>query len=126
MADLREYRIFEGIESREEAKTLIQIFEDSLDKCRSGKCSQCKYKHGERQYTLMACLLERYVENIIAADVAPVRHGRWKKGSGYVCVDYQFFCSFCGEEFWESGYWPKRAKYCPNCGAKMDLKEGAE
>lgn len=56
-------------------------------------------------------------------DAVPVRHGRWKKESGYVCGDYQFFCSFCGEEFWESGYWPKRAKYCPNCGAKMDLED---
>lgn len=55
-----------------------------------------------------------------AIDAVEARHGRWKKGSGYVCGDYQFFCSFCGEEFWESGYWPKRAKYCPNCGAKMD------
>lgn len=55
-----------------------------------------------------------------APAVDAVVHGRWEKGPGYVCGDYQFFCSFCGEEFWESGYWPKRAKYCPNCGAKMD------
>ena len=60
------------------------------------------------------------IMNAPAADVAPVVHGRWEKGPGYVCGDYQFFCSFCGEEFWESGYWPKRAKYCPNCGARMD------
>lgn len=47
-----------------------------------------------------------------AADVAPVRHGRW------LCVDTdteQFFlCNRCKKkEYWESDY-------CPNCGSKMD------
>ena len=50
-----------------------------------------------------------------AADVAPVRHGRW------LCVDTdteQFFlCNRCKKkEYWESNY-------CPNCGCKMDLEE---
>ena len=49
-----------------------------------------------------------------AADVAPVRHGRW------MCVDTdteQFFlCNICKKkEYWESNY-------CPNCGCKMDLE----
>ena len=47
-----------------------------------------------------------------AADVAPVRHGRW------LCVDTdteQFFlCNRCKKkEYWESDY-------CPNCGCRMD------
>ena len=46
-----------------------------------------------------------------AADVAPVRHGRW------LCVDTdteQFFlCNRCKKkEYWESDY-------CPSCGADM-------
>lgn len=46
-----------------------------------------------------------------AADVEPVRHGRW------LCVDTdteQFFlCNRCKKkEYWESNY-------CPNCGADM-------
>ena len=50
-----------------------------------------------------------------AANVAPVRHGRW------LCVDTdteQFFlCNRCKKkEYWESNY-------CPNCGAIMDLEE---
>ena len=49
-----------------------------------------------------------------AADVVPVRHGRW------LCVDTdteQFFlCNRCKKkEYWESNY-------CPNCGCKMDLE----
>ena len=47
-----------------------------------------------------------------AADVAPVRHGKW------LCVDTdteQFFlCNRCKKkEYWESNY-------CPNCGCLMD------
>ena len=51
----------------------------------------------------------RYMD---AADVEPVRHGRW------LCVDTdteQFFlCNRCKKkEYWESDY-------CPNCGCRMD------
>ena len=43
----------------------------------------------------------------------PVVHGRWK-GAGM--GDY--YCSLCQETF--SG--GDEFKYCPNCGAKMDLE----
>ena len=54
----------------------------------------------------------RYMD---AADVVPVRHGRW------LCVDTdteQFFlCNRCKKkEYWESDY-------CPSCGCRMDLEE---
>lgn len=47
-----------------------------------------------------------------AADVVPIRHGRWiKEGNGVIV------CSECGEEHeWED----YRAIYCEDCGAKMD------
>ena len=55
-----------------------------------------------------------------AADVAPVRHGRW--------VDNH--CTACGmmpmgDEMWklcdfEPPRFEKFMDYCPNCGAKMD------
>ena len=49
------------------------------------------------------------VDTIPAADVAPVRHGRWlhrKNGVAY--------CSECEIDTVED-----ETKYCPNCGAKM-------
>ena len=57
---------------------------------------------------------EAAIRKIQAADVAPVRHGRW------LCVDTdteQFFlCNRCKKkEYWESDY-------CPNCGCRMDLE----
>ena len=56
--------------------------------------------------------MKSFIKNRPAADVAPVRHGRW------LCVDTdteQFFlCNRCKKkEYWESDY-------CPSCGAKMD------
>ena len=59
----------------------------------------------------IADLVDTFAE-IPAADVAPVRHGRW------LCVDTdteQFFlCDRCKKkEYWESNY-------CPNCGCRMD------
>lgn len=51
----------------------------------------------------------RYMD---AADVAPVRHGRWlhrKNGVAY--------CSDCEVDAVED-----ETEYCPNCGCKMDLE----
>ena len=48
-----------------------------------------------------------------AADVAPVRHGRWlhrKNGVAY--------CSECEVDTVED-----ETNYCPNCGATMDLED---
>lgn len=55
------------------------------------------------------------IDNMPAADVALVVHGRW------LCAetdDEQFFlCSVCNDkEYWENNY-------CPNCGAKMDAEQ---
>ncbi len=54
---------------------------------------------------------------IPAADVEPVRHGRWgKKQGGF----WEFAaCSLCGEKTPTVGIIPN---FCPNCGAKMDLE----
>ena len=49
-----------------------------------------------------------------AADVAPVRHGRWSS-NGIALV-----CSECGRAF---GIVEMFAHYCPWCGSRMD-KEG--
>lgn len=51
-----------------------------------------------------------------AADVAPVRHGRWIK-RGYACGDNEYECSVCHETEWRPS--AIRLKYCPYCGCKM-------
>ena len=54
---------------------------------------------------------------IQAADVAPVRHGRWIKP---VPGDGENYCSVCkAEQLWFYGYGYLKSNYCPNCGARM-------
>lgn len=58
------------------------------------------------------------VDAIPAADVAPVRHGRWVHehiSEGYAWVT----CSEC-EAVIHKILINKRLNYCPNCGARMD------
>ena len=59
------------------------------------------------------------LENIPSADVAPVVHGRWehKITNDGENIGICHNCKYPVSWFWE------QAKYCPNCGARMD---GAE
>lgn len=58
------------------------------------------------------------VVNQPAADVAPVRRGRWLDVD---CFDIGFWqCSCCGF-LSEAIAAPKLYKYCPNCGAKLEV-----
>lgn len=60
--------------------------------------------------------------SIPAADVAPVRHGRWIMWGG------KLHCPNCEDlaplkRGWEDGcttYEYTASRYCPNCGVKMD------
>lgn len=58
------------------------------------------------------------------ADVVEVKHGYWKRQKGRP----EAICSECGREVVyqtiDNKWWFEN--YCPHCGAKMDLKEGAE
>lgn len=61
----------------------------------------------------------QYIEEIPAADVAPVRHGRWERSF----EDYRQQlegdkCSVCGFEYYGTGI--IRFRYCPSWGAKME------
>ena len=61
---------------------------------------------------------------IPAADVEPVRHGRWMQCDEDWDMDYTVQCSFCHEKWYFSDKIDLRElnyNYCPNCGAKMDL-----
>lgn len=59
------------------------------------------------------------IDKIPAADVAPVVHGKWKENSFVGAT-----CSNCKEAFDIYDNEIIRFRYCPNCGAKMDRKDG--
>ena len=55
------------------------------------------------------------LDEMPAADVAPVRHGRWINENFYT------HCSACGKMAIYDKYGQEvESDYCPNCGAKMD------
>ena len=56
--------------------------------------------------------------DIPAAKVSPGRHGYWVKEKRDVLIHWH--CSACKECYFLE---EPNAKYCPNCGAKMDEKE---
>ena len=71
------------------------------------------------------------IKGMKAADVAPVRHGRWIGCNGEIvdwdennpgCPRHSCFCSICKSWLTASDEFPVIAYFCPNCGAKMDLE----
>ena len=55
-----------------------------------------------------------------AADVAPVRHGRWIEPSRLYYGAKQYECSLCySDTFWNKHSITEKYPHCPNCGAKM-------
>lgn len=64
----------------------------------------------------------RALRKIPAADVAPVVYGRWVHLGGD-----EWCCSACGFVITTDGSWDKPTKkYCEDCGAKMDIKDGGD
>lgn len=54
-----------------------------------------------------------------AADVAPVRHGRWDNSK----ASFGEMCSECKFIVWWDDDGPHKFNYCPNCGAKMEVTD---
>lgn len=59
------------------------------------------------------------LEHVEKSDVAPVIHGKWElRHEGY---GHYWECSVCNTN--PCIYVTRNTKFCPNCGAKMDLGE---
>ena len=77
----------------------------------------------QAEYSFISDILTAF-ENFPAADVEPVRHGRWKKSKGNerptengFVHDDRYVCDCCG---WGCCCETKLDfSFCPNCGAKM-------
>ena len=70
-------------------------------------------EHGSKDFIYGIETVLEYAENLPAADVALVRHGRWKCHGDCEVTE----CSACG---WSIEEYVGDYAYCPNCGAKMD------
>lgn len=65
-------------------------------------------------------LIKALLDSIPAADVEPVKHGKWERIAG---IFELIECSNCGKDINctnYADYYAKHFYFCPNCGAKMD------
>lgn len=70
-----------------------------------------------REHGLRATI--EVLQSIPAAEVAPVRHGRWERV--FEDCDLCHRCSLCKKSGLRDGNeYEVLSDYCPNCGAKMD------
>lgn len=81
--------------------------ENCISRIEGESCEECKFK-----------TLEVSCEELLAQPtIDPVKHGRWEMGGGYLFPNWtcsRCKCIFCGtEEF------PKKYKFCPQCGTRM-------
>lgn len=106
-------------------EALTEAFENAdADVCESYPDGYCDWGFGREN-------IREVIAGVPAADVEPVRHGRWEgySHSRYCGIDAD------GEPVYRDGvvYYcsnPKcrrktviKENYCPNCGAKMDLED---
>lgn len=63
---------------------------------------------------------EKEFDDLPAADVAPVRNGRWMTTDAY---PHHLYCSVCYKTYAKNAKWVNEldlpTNYCPNCGALM-------
>ena len=77
------------------------------------------------------CFSELMMKNIIelmpTVEAVPVKHGHWISKQDEYDENY-VICSICGDEYTEddlhlNSWFKQYFKYCPTCGAKMDIIE---
>lgn len=100
-----------------DADKLKSAFEtcDICKECPS-KSARCTYECTEPDFLTPG--IRRVIDAQPTVDVRPTKHGRWNPTQTPFmneCVD----CSICGYRT----CWGINHKFCPNCGAKMDLEE---
>lgn len=100
-----------------------QAAKDALD----GICGrECEYSKKQRTVMCASCHLGSAFDAIDELPfIDPVKHGRWLKTEAF---PHHVYCSECNNTYipndrwqiWTDGDLPR--KYCPNCGAKMDME----
>ena len=102
-----------------------EALQDKLNRKKAGPATK-RYTEGWNDAILM---VKSMIHSENAADVAPVRHGRWLKIEEHTVLAYNTYfpmtttsetCSECNVRY---GFLGKKGyvkdNRCPNCGAKM-------
>ena len=95
-----------------------------VDGCISSLHAQAKGEPIQEAAIKLVETTRDYIASLSAADVAPVRHGRWKRHLQSDNVNPVYVCSLCKLNV--SGFEKRWIKYCPNCGALMQEEDNGE
>ena len=95
----------------------ISLIDGHIDNAEHCVCCGAVIPEG-RQVCIICGLKTNYKQS--TDDVVEVRHGEWVYNRGQAFGEPRYFCSLCIDGGSDSG----RDNYCPNCGAKMDGKDG--
>ena len=108
-------RTVTGMDEYIERETVVEAFENAdADVVEEYEDGACDWGFGRKN------ILE-VINSVPAADVAPVRHGRWIEYTKVIIpepynkLEQAWKCSECGFDDGFVAY-----NYCPNCSAKMD------
>ena len=72
----------------------------------------------------MALAVVKSVQEAPTIDAVPVVHAKWEDAPYVYFGAKRYVCSnCCSDDFWNMRFVITKDNYCPNCGAKMDLKE---
>ena len=88
-------------------------------------CETCS-EHGEEgESCAVHCGDYALIQNIPAADVKPVRHGRWVKMTGMMPPEFtgHYSCSECDWFCKKHSVRETDFDFCPGCGAEMEGKD---
>lgn len=78
-------------------------------------------ENGDEHFIFGIEAVLKYAENLPAADVSPVVHGRWEQIKEWA-TKAKYRCSVCGREIMSAVKVNiEKYPYC-HCGAKMDLE----
>ena len=90
--------------------------DETINRIKEVYCVGCNSYHGVRCRACGTGDAIDMIDDFPAADVAPVRHGRWEPGNP--------ICPVCGGNKFkdlDADIWCDwQPDFCPNCGAKMD------
>ena len=94
-----------------------ETLQEKLNRKKAGPANK-RYTEGWNDAILM---VKSMIHSENAADVAPVRHGRWIEPLRLYYGAKQYECSLCySDTFWNKHSITVKYPHCPNCGAKMD------
>ena len=129
---MRDYEDMKDIVIPKEQEEMMNIICDAWEECRTLKnCEECPDRP-KKYMRMMMCTSLKYTRKLIedwytkrlTSDVREVKHGKmntYKPRNMNRNATYK--CSVCGKlcssYYNDVGEW----KFCPNCGANMDLED---